>query len=427
MTETTAAKKPNSRRRVILAVGCLTPVLVLAALVGFVWYKIDRARGGGDPDPSVLSQFEGGVLGGKFVALASPPFAYNGPGRIDAYMSTGCIGGPFRPDVEGRQTIGGAAVNCLPGLVSKVTPSPRAVLVHLPAGYDPNGPPLPLVISFHGFGQRPLHVARASVSAMDEAEAAGKMPPVVLVMPDLSLSGNGLDDPRTPWEDTGYSWGINSNLGRYGDFVMNELLPWIATHYRVRTDPAGTILLGGSAGGMVAINLMIGDPRRFPNVGAFYPALDLRYSCDGERLESYDPACYRPITDDKPSRPMAIGPVKGLTGTERNLLYPVFDSDRWAGPIWRTNLPVWQRVREINPVDRLRDKKPDLHGAHLWYVVGDEDDFNIESQSPVFDALALPLGLEIEPRDHIRPGRHDIPFIQQNIADAIAWIARRLN
>jgi hypothetical protein len=40
--------------------------------------------------------------------------------------------------------------------------------------------------------------------------------------------------------------------------------------------------------------MMLDDPARFPNVGAFYPALDLRYSCNGNRLADCRPDCYDP-------------------------------------------------------------------------------------------------------------------------------------
>ncbi len=424
MSEATPPKR--RRRRYVLAAGCLFPTLIVLALVGTVWYRLVRFRDGGPVDPSALGNFEGGEMNGKMVRWASPPYTYEGPGRLHVYAPTGCAQPPFHRDRETGEAIAGPTVECKPGLVSKTVPSPRLVVVHLPAGYDPQGPPLPLVIALHGFGQRSNHVLKPLLPAFDEAEASGQLPKVVLVIPDISLSGNGLDDPRTPWEDVGGSWGANSNVGRFADFLNRELIDWVAANYRVRTDPAGVVLLGASMGGTVVLTMMLNNPQRFPNVGAFYPGLDMRYSCDGDRVAPYRADCYRPIENDKPNRSLVTGGPQAYLFTERFMLFPVFDSDQWKGPVWQEDKPVWQRVREWNPVDLMRDRKPDLHGVHIWYVVGERDDFNIMSHVPTFDALAMQLGATLEPANRIRPGRHDVPFINDYLPEAVAWIGSRL-
>ncbi len=418
-TDNAPAKNPP--RRGLLIIGCLAPVLLVLAAIGYIVWQLLDAKDEAMPLPAELSEDEWRV-----VPWASPPFVYDGPGQLDAYMDNGCRRGIFTPDPERGMSLGGLGVRCQPGMPSEILGAPRALLVHLPSNYRKDGEPLPLVIAFHGFGQRPHHVARALIAQMEKAMNDGWLPPVVLALPDMSLSGNGLDNPVTQWDETGGSWGVNSNLGRFADHLKNELVPFLQETYNVRRDPAGTIVLGASMGGTIALNMMIDEPQRYPNVGAFYPAVDLRYSCQGKRTLNYDPACYKPLTTDDQNRPMVVNPRQAYLFTEKVFLYPVFDSDRVQGIVWTEDKPVWERVRAANPVDRLRDAKPDLTGVHIWYVVGENDDFNIDATVPVFNPVAKELGATIEPDRQIRPGNHDIPFIEQNLGDALRWVAERL-
>lgn len=421
MSDQVQEDRPKPRRGLLLA-GCLVPIVIVLVVLGLIIHQF-RSRNYDEVGPIDLLE---GEVDGRIVPWASPPFQYDGPGQLDAYMQFGCRRGLFQPDPGRGLTIGGRAVNCRTGFTSQLVPSPRTLLVHLPKGYDPQGDPLPVVFAFHGFGQRPHHVARALVEKFDQAQSVGKLPRVVLVMPDFSLSGNGMDDVRTPWEDVSGSWGVNSNVGFFADHFTKELLPWVLEHYNVRHDAAGTILLGGSMGGTLAMNFMIDQPTRFPNVAAFYPAIDLRYACNGSRTRDYEPSCYHPINSDDPNRALVVNSLQARLFTEKMFFYPVFDSDKWQGDVWKEDKPVWQRLRDHNPLDRLKTLKPDLHGVHIWYIVGDHDDFNIDAHMRVFNPVARELGAKIEPEEQIRPGRHDIPFIRMYLEEAVYWINNRL-
>ena len=286
MSEPQAPETPPQPRRWLL-LGCLAPVLVVVALAVafFIWagqHKRTPAKG---------EQPEWVPENMRWVAWASPPVVYNGPGELVFYSDFGCAAGDHLPDPQNGITVTGARVRCQPGFISKLVRSPRQLFVHLPVGYDSQGEPLPLIVAIHGFGQRPHHSVAIFAAALDEAQQAGRLPKAITVFPDFTLGGTGLDDLTTPWDENGGSWGVNSNQGRFADHFTQELLPFIRQHYRASDDPAKTFLLGGSMGGTIALNLLLDDPRRFPNVGAFYPGLDLRYSCNGDRLADYDPKC----------------------------------------------------------------------------------------------------------------------------------------
>lgn len=63
---------------------------------------------------------------------------------------------------------------------------------------------------------------------------------------------------------------------RYTAFFAEELVPYIAARYPVRTEPEHVLLAGCSLGGAVSLQLALSFPHRFVNVlslsGAFYPS-----------------------------------------------------------------------------------------------------------------------------------------------------------
>lgn len=63
--------------------------------------------------------------------------------------------------------------------------------------------------------------------------------------------------------------GRGSKAGRYTDFVLTELLPYIEKHYPVSTDPAESVFAGFSLGGLSAFDLVFHHPERFSRAGVF--------------------------------------------------------------------------------------------------------------------------------------------------------------
>ena len=59
----------------------------------------------------------------------------------------------------------------------------------------------------------------------------------------------------------------------YGLLLTNELMPWIATQYRVRTDRAGTGLGGSSLGGLVTLYLGLRHAERFGRLALLSPSV----------------------------------------------------------------------------------------------------------------------------------------------------------
>ncbi|MBS1744634.1 MAG: hypothetical protein JST21_00545 [Bacteroidetes bacterium] len=80
----------------------------------------------------------------------------------------------------------------------------------------------------------------------------------------------------TPYYDDSYA--INSaNNGPYGDAIMQELIPYIETHYRIIRQSYARVLTGGSTGGWESMSLQIHHPDFFGGTWSLYPdPLDFR-------------------------------------------------------------------------------------------------------------------------------------------------------
>jgi len=72
----------------------------------------------------------------------------------------------------------------------------------------------------------------------------------------------------------------------YTAFFAEELVPFIAARYPVRTEPVYVLLAGCSLGGAVSLQLALAFPRRFVNVmslsGAFYPSSQAAIAAAGD-------------------------------------------------------------------------------------------------------------------------------------------------
>jgi enterochelin esterase-like enzyme len=63
--------------------------------------------------------------------------------------------------------------------------------------------------------------------------------------------------------------GRGSRAGRYTDFMLNELLPYVQAHYHASANPAETAVAGMSLGGLMAFDLAWHHPHAFLKAGIF--------------------------------------------------------------------------------------------------------------------------------------------------------------
>ena len=74
----------------------------------------------------------------------------------------------------------------------------------------------------------------------------------------------------TPFFDDSYA--VNSaNQGPYGDALMQELIPYLETNFRIVREPWARVLTGGSTGGWESLALQVLHPEFFGGTWTFFP------------------------------------------------------------------------------------------------------------------------------------------------------------
>jgi enterochelin esterase-like enzyme len=74
----------------------------------------------------------------------------------------------------------------------------------------------------------------------------------------------------TPFFDDSYA--VNSaNQGPYGDAIMQELIPYLESHFRIIAEPWARGLTGGSTGGWESLALQVLHPEFFGGTWTFFP------------------------------------------------------------------------------------------------------------------------------------------------------------
>ena len=126
-------------------------------------------------------------------------------------------------------------------------PTQRDLHVYLPHGYDSTAEPYIALWDFAAFtNSGPGHLnwrnqGENLPQRLDRLIGSGEMPPVVVPMPDCysSLGGN--------------QYVNSSSVGRYADYVVEELVPFLSEHVNVVDDQTGRGVFGKSSGGYGAL------------------------------------------------------------------------------------------------------------------------------------------------------------------------------
>jgi enterochelin esterase-like enzyme len=149
----------------------------------------------------------------------------------------------------------------------------RDLTIYLPAGYDTADAPHPLLILHDGqnlfdplraHGGETWHVA----DAVDALVAAGTIPPLVVVGVDHGREARVREYTPTPGRvpDAGL-------VDRHARFLVDEVLPFVATHYAVRTDFDALGLGGSSLGGLATVGVAMAAPGRFGRLIVMSPSV----------------------------------------------------------------------------------------------------------------------------------------------------------
>jgi enterochelin esterase-like enzyme len=144
----------------------------------------------------------------------------------------------------------------------------RKAVVYTPPNYDPDKK-YPVLYLMHGIGGNETHWTTlcAANKVLDNLIADNKAVPMIIVMP------NGRATAEPP------SANFMSDFNYYADFepdLLQDLMPYIESHYSVAADRDHRAITGLSMGGGQGLNFGINNIDKFAWVGGFSSAPNLQ-------------------------------------------------------------------------------------------------------------------------------------------------------
>lgn len=121
---------------------------------------------------------------------------------------------------------------------SDILNSERKFAIYLPPDYDTSSRSYPVLYLLHGAGDDQTGWVQFGevLRITDEAIRTGKATPMIIVMPDANTGQRGY------FNDIDGSW-------NYEDFFFEELMPYVESEYRIKSDKRYRAISGLSMGG----------------------------------------------------------------------------------------------------------------------------------------------------------------------------------
>lgn len=171
---------------------------------------------------------------------------------------------------------------------SAVAGDERDFIVYTPPGYEASPKKqYPVLYLLHGYSDDPTAwsaVGRANV-ILDNLIARGQARPMVIVMP---LGYGTMDVVKGGWSRVRDRELWQRNVDRFGQALLDEVIPQVEKNYRVATDRRSRAIAGLSMGGTESLVVGLNHLDRFAWIGAFssgglntnfaaqFPALDAK-------------------------------------------------------------------------------------------------------------------------------------------------------
>lgn len=291
---------------------------------------------------------------------------------------------------------------------SNILGQPRDLYVYLPPGYSPSRA-YPLVLWLHGaFGDEHAFLDQAELETIDEMILDGRLPPMIVACPDGTYSGENLISAE-------HSLYLNGQGGRVQDHLLCEVIPFLTASFSILPTREAHAVIGVSAGGAGALNLVLKHPEYFGLAAAIAGAANLRYSnVQGDYFADFDPAAFRWKTTYDPNELVAryLGGLISIRASR--FIEPVFGADEAVVP----------RVMLENPADLLFRYPPPME-TPILLCYGGRDQFNMDAQGASFAYLAQSQGVVVEVR-YDPQGDHGGEYFQFAQQQALRWLAGRI-
>jgi S-formylglutathione hydrolase FrmB len=252
---------------------------------------------------------------------------------------------------------------------SHILHRPVRYCVMLPSNYDKETKKYPALYFLHGLGENEQALMRSGGwGLIEDLQRAHKAGDFVMVAPE----GRG-------------SFFINSANGqnRYNDFLLQEFLPYVETHYRIIRNRKSRGVTGLSMGGYGALRLAFAHPELFGSVSAQSPAL---------------------ITET----PKQLNVDLKNAGPLTQLLGSVF-----GNPIdvihWKQN----------NPFELARKNQIQIKSQAIYINCGDRDEYGFAAGATQMHKQLQADGVRHE--FHLYPGGHNASYFLSHLGETIQF------
>jgi enterochelin esterase-like enzyme len=143
----------------------------------------------------------------------------------------------------------------------------RRALVYTPPGFDKKKK-YPVLYLLHGIGgdEKEWFVQGKPHLILDNLYAQGKLKPMIVVLPN----GRAMKDDRAVGNI--YDGVKVQAFATFEKDLLNDLIPYIEKHYRVKSDRNQRALAGLSMGGGQSLNFGLGNLETFAWIGGFSSA-----------------------------------------------------------------------------------------------------------------------------------------------------------
>jgi enterochelin esterase-like enzyme len=245
--------------------------------------------------------------------------------------------------------------------------------VYLPFDYESSNRYYPVLYLLHGYSDNDMGWIQFGEAHMkvDKAIAEGKIPPMIIIMPDGEVS-----------------WYINNHdkTVPYEDYFFEELMPYVESKYRIRQKKRYRGIAGLSMGGFGTLVYSMKHPDKFAACAAFSAGLTVPENVPNMNQEHWN---------------RVYGPVygKGLEGKDRQT----------------------EHFLANNPFHIVKNTNKEQLKSVRYYIDCGDDDFLSPANNEFHNLL---LKEEIPHEYRVRDGHHSWTYWRTGLIDGLKFIGK---